>query len=39
MHEAGTNWRLEPVQAENKVLLYIYDDVTENGEFNWNSWE
>lgn len=39
MHEAGTNWRLEPVQAENKVLLYIYDDVTEYGELNWNTWE
>lgn len=35
---AGTNWRLEPVQAENKTLLYIYDDVTEYGEFNWESW-
>lgn len=33
-----TNWRLEPVQAENKTLLYIYDDVTEYGEFDWNSW-
>lgn len=34
-----TNWRMEPVQKENKVLLYIYDDVTEYGSFNWNTWE
>ena len=34
-----TNWCLEPVQEENKVLLYIYDDVSEYGEFNWNTWE
>ncbi len=33
-----TNWRMEPVQAENKTLLYIYDDVTEYGEFDWNTW-
>ena len=39
MHETGMNWRMEPVQAENKTLLYIYDDVTEYGEFNWNTWE
>lgn len=34
-----THWRIEPVQSENKILLYIYDDVTEYGEFNWNTWE
>ncbi len=34
-----TNWRLEPVQAENKTLLYIYDDVSEYGEFNWETWK
>lgn len=34
-----TNWRMEPVQAENKIILYIYDDVTEYGEFDWNTWE
>jgi len=34
-----TNWRLEPKQEENKTLLYIYDDVTEYGEFNWDTWE
>lgn len=39
MIQAGTNWRLEPVQAENKTLLYIYDDVTEYGEFNWETWK
>lgn len=38
MKEKGTNWRLEPVQAENKTLLYVYDDVTEYGEFNWETW-
>ena len=35
----ATNWRLEPVQAENKTLLYIYDDVSEYGEFNWETWK
>lgn len=38
MQKKGTNWRLEPSQAENKVILYIYDDVTEYGEFNWQTW-
>lgn len=38
MYQA-TNWRIEPVQAENKVLLYVYDDVTEHGEFDWERWE
>lgn len=33
-----TKWRLEPVQAENKTLLYIYDDVSEYGEFDWETW-
>ena len=32
-------WRMEPVQAENKAKLYIYDDVTEFGEFDWDTWE
>ena len=32
------NWRIEPVQTENKVLLYIYDDVSEYGDFDWNTW-
>ena len=30
---------MQPVQAENKTLLYIYDDVTEYGEFDLNAWE
>lgn len=34
-----TNWCLEPVQEENKIILYIYDDVSEYGELNWNTWE
>ena len=34
-----TNWRLEPKQEENKTSLYIYDDVTEYGEFNWDTWD
>ncbi len=34
-----TNWRLEPKQKENKTSLYIYDDVTEYGEFNWDTWD
>ena len=33
-----TNWRIEPVQEARKTLLYIYDDVTEYGEFNWETW-
>lgn len=33
------NWRMEPVQTENKTLLYIYDDVSEYGDFDWNTWE
>lgn len=33
-----TKWRLEPLQAENKTLLYIYDDVSEYGEFDWETW-
>lgn len=33
------NWRMEPVQQENKTLLYIYDDVAEYGDFDWNTWE
>ena len=34
-----TNWRMEPVQEARKTLLYIYDDVTEYGNFNWQTWE
>ena len=30
---------MEPVQKENKTLLYIYDDVSEYGDFDWNTWE
>lgn len=30
------NWRIE--QAAEKVMLYIYDDVSELGEFNWETW-
>ena len=33
-----TNWRVEPVQEASKTLLYIYDDVTEYGNFNWETW-
>lgn len=39
MEPKATKWRMEPIQAENKTLLYIYDDVTEYGEFNWSTWE
>lgn len=39
MQEKMMNWRMEPVQAENKTLLYIYDDVSEYGEFNWDTWQ
>lgn len=30
---------MEPKQQENKVLLYIYDDVTAYGKFDWSDWE
>lgn len=30
---------MEPNQQNNKYLLYIYDDVSEYGQFNWNTWE
>ncbi len=33
-----TNWRMEPVQAAKKTLLFIYDDVTQYGDFNWETW-
>ena len=39
MGAKGTNWRLEPVQAEDKTMLYIYDDVTEFGDWNWERWD
>lgn len=39
MEPKATKWRMEPIQAENKTLLYIYDDVTEYGKFNWSTWE
>lgn len=39
MEQQKIKWRMEPVQAENKAKLYIYDDVTEYGEFNWDTWE
>lgn len=38
MKSNKTNWRIEPVQEAKKTLLYIYDDVTEYGEFNWQTW-
>lgn len=31
-------WRLEPIQAERVTKLYIYDDVSEYGEFDWETW-
>lgn len=33
-----TKWRMEPVQEENKTMLYIYDDVSEYGDFDWETW-
>lgn len=32
-------YRLEPVQEANKTQMYIYDDVSAEGPFNWNTWE
>lgn len=32
-------WRMEPSQqATGPTKLYLYDDVTKYGEFDWNSW-
>lgn len=39
MHRDPLNWWMQPIQSENKALLYIYDDVEEFGDFNWNTWE
>lgn len=39
MKEHGINWRMEPVQKENRVRMYIYDDISEYGEWDWNAWE
>lgn len=36
MRESKVKWRIE--QSAGKFLLYIYDDVTEYGEFNWETW-
>lgn len=30
---------MEPVQAEDLTRLYLYDDVTEYGEFDWETWD
>ncbi|MGN0484895.1 MAG: head maturation protease, ClpP-related [Lachnospiraceae bacterium] len=38
MHETQMKWTMNPVQEENKALLYIYDDVSEYGEWNWETW-
>lgn len=37
MKDKILNWRIE--QSAEKSKLYIYDDVTEYGEFNWNTWQ
>ena len=37
MKDKILNWRIE--QSAEKSKLYIYDDVTEYGEFNWNTWK
>ncbi len=40
MNESKMIWKIEPSQkAENVHLLYIYDDVSATGKFNWNTWE
>jgi len=40
MNETKMIWKIEPSQkAENVHLLYIYDDVSATGKFNWNTWE
>lgn len=39
MNESRMIWRIEPSQkAANTHLLYIYDDVSAYGKFNWNTW-
>lgn len=39
MEPIQTHWRLEPVQEANLTRLYLYDDVTEYGEFDWETWD
>lgn len=39
MHETKMYWRMEPQQAENKTRLYLYDDISEYGQWNWDTWE
>ena len=41
MHEKKTKYRFEQLQGENSKVykLYIYDDVTAYGDFNWDTWE
>lgn len=38
MYETKMYWRMEPMQGENKTLLYLYDDISEYGKWNWNTW-
>jgi len=40
VNEPKMIWKIEQSQkAENLHLLYIYDDVSATGKFNWNTWE
>lgn len=39
MEPIQTHWRMEPVQEANLTRLYLYDDVTEYGEFDWEIWD
>lgn len=40
MHKWETKYRFEQMADESKtVKLYIYDDVTAYGDFNWNTWK
>ena len=39
MEPIQTHWRMEPVQEANLTRLYLYDDVTEYGEFDWETWD
>lgn len=39
MEPMATHWRMEPVQEGNLTRLYLYDDVSEYGEFDWETWD
>lgn len=39
MRQTATKFRFEQKAENNTYKLFIYDDVTAYGDFNWNTWE